>query len=385
MEQDKINDIVVHFIEGVATEKEIRLLEEWISLDVRHGEMLDRLQDRHEMAKQYARWKAIDVESSKLRMKKMLRPRSRKYFYASGIAAVLVLAFMLIYPTFFSFHEKTATAPAPDYIGAIVPGQPMATLTQSDGASVDLKNENFIVKSHPKPVTEDVSLQNTRAELEEIACNVITVPRGGEFHIVLEDSTEVWLNADSYLEYPESFSDENRRVKVSGEAYFKVHPEKNRPFYVYTSGQVVRVYGTEFGVNAYPEDNNVYTTLVEGKVGIFPEEMQSSMLFLSPDHQAVFSKSEENITVEPVNSRITTSWKDGMFVFEDQTLKQIMVQLSRWYDFEYEFADETVEQIQFKGRIHRYSKFADLLEILSKAGGVRFSSKDDRIMISKLR
>lgn len=383
MDSERMTDIVVRFIEGAATDKEKLILETWLEEDESHKAMIERLQDRHNLAEEYDRWEAIDVERPKLRMKKAVRPASRFVASVSTAAAAVLALLLILRPGDGSKPEDRSSVPVPDYIETIVPGQAMATLIQSDGSSVDLKNEDILVKSSPKPVQETVNSSNTREELETIACNVLNVPRGGEFHIVLEDSTEVWLNADSSLEYPESFSRAERRVKVSGEAYFKVHAEKDRPFYVSTAGQVVKVFGTEFGVNSYPEDTNVYTTLVSGKVGIFPEDLQSSMLFLSPNHQAVFSKAEDNIHVEPVNSKVVTSWKDGMFVFEDQTLKQIMIQLSRWYDFEYEFEDEDAEMIQFKGRIHRYGKFADLLEILEKAGGIRFSSKDNKILISK--
>lgn len=383
MNTEQISEIVVRYIEGAATDNELKVLEEWLARDERRKAMIERLQDRKNLADEYMRWDAVDVEGPRMRMKKASKPTGRPAVFISGIAAAALALVLLLRPALTSGTDETSPAPRPDYIESIVPGQPMATLTQSDGSSVDLKNEDILVKTSSKPAVSPDQGTNTREDLEAIACNVLSVPRGGEFHIVLEDSTEVWLNADSSLEYPESFSVDERRVSVSGEAYFKVHAEKDRPFYVCTEGQVVKVYGTEFGVNSYPEDNNVYTTLVSGKVGIFPEDLQSSMLFLSPDHQAIFSKTEESIQVEPVNSKIVTSWKDGMFVFEDQTLKQIMVQLSRWYDFDYEFADEEVGQIQFKGRIHRYSKFADLLEILEKAGGIHFASSDNKILISK--
>ena len=384
MDQDRIIDIIVKVLDRTATEKDKAYLDKWISQDPSHGELLDRLQERGYLAEQYAKWDAIDVQRPKLHMKKTVRPRSKAAAYAFGCAtAFLSLALLLVLRTP-GKDMKTPAAPEPGYIETIVPGQAMATLVQSDGASLDLKNEEFIWKTNPKQPSEKSLPGDSHPELETMACNILSVPRGGEFHIVLEDSTEVWLNADSSLEYPESFSADERRVKVNGEVYFKVHKDLSRPFYVTSAGQVVRVYGTEFSVSSYPEDSNVYTTLVSGKIGIFPESMSSSTLYLSPDHQAVFSKAEETITVDPVNSRIVTSWKDGMFVFEDQTLSQIMVQLSRWYDFKYEFADDEAPAIQFKGRIHRYSKFTDLLEILEKSGGIKFTARNDKIIISKI-
>ena len=177
-------------------------------------------------------------------------------------------------------------------------------------------------------------------EEDRIALNNLEIPRGGEFHIILEDSTEVWLNAESSLKYPEYFTESSREVEISGEAYFKVAKDAKRPFYVKSAGNRIKVYGTEFNISSYADEECVYTTLVKGSISLQPQNSNDAELFLTPGHQAIFAKADSSTSITTIKTDVITSWKDGMFVFEDKTLAQIMKSLARWYDFSYEFANE---------------------------------------------
>ena len=212
---------------------------------------------------------------------------------------------------------------------------------------------------------------------------MLTTPRGGEFKVTLEDGTEVWLNAESQLRYPAEFEGAERRVQVSGEAYFHVAKDAERPFYVETAGQVIRVTGTEFNVNAYADDSQVFTTLVSGGITTRLLSGNGGELVLTPGHQTVMQMGSNRISVRSVDTDIVTSWTRGKFVFENQTLEQMMRALSRWYDFEYEFADEQSRQTVFMGSMPRYGDFSEVLEILEKSGGLRFRQHGRMIIISK--
>ena len=198
----------------------------------------------------------------------------------------------------------------------------------------------------------------------------------------MEDSTEVWLNAESSLKYPEYFTDSSREVEISGEAYFKVAKDAKRPFYVKSAGNRIKVYGTEFNISSYADEECVYTTLVKGSISLQPQNSNDAELFLTPGHQAIFAKADCSTSITTIKTDVITSWKDGMFVFEDKTLAQIMKSLARWYDFSYEFANEKVANTVFMGRIPRYGKFGDVLEILEKSGNLRFAADGKRIIIS---
>ena len=209
----------------------------------------------------------------------------------------------------------------------------------------------------------------------------LVTPRGGEFRVTLEDGTEVWLNAQSRLIYPETFSETERRVQVEGEAYFRVARNEEKPFLVETDGQLIRVLGTEFNVRSYAEDTAVQTTLVHGSIAMQPIGAGEAQLLLTPGHQALFDKSAHDINVHSVDTEVVTSWKDGKFVFENQTLSQIMLTLSRWYDFDYEFLDEAAAKTVFMGRIPRYSDFDDVIAILEHSGGLSIKVKGKRVEV----
>jgi ferric-dicitrate binding protein FerR (iron transport regulator) len=198
----------------------------------------------------------------------------------------------------------------------------------------------------------------------------------------LEDSTEVWLNAASRLTYPESFDGQERRVSLEGEAYFKVAKDATKPFIVLSGSQEVRVYGTEFNVCAYSDEKDIRTTLVEGSISLRPINGNHSELMLTPGKQAIFDKSEETARVVSVDTEVITSWRTGVFVFEGQTMEQIIHALSRWYDFEYEFKDAATAQTIFMGSIPKYSSFDDVCDIFHKLGGVKLRQEGHKVIIT---
>ena len=171
-------------------------------------------------------------------------------------------------------------------------------------------------------------------------------------------------------------------MEVSGEAYFKVAKNAEKPFYVVSGGQEVRVYGTEFNVHAYQDEPTIFTTLVEGSISLKPVEGNRSELMLTPGNQAVFSRSDASARVRKVDTEVVTSWRSGVFVFENQNLEQIMRTLSRWYNFEYEFADQRVAQTEFMGSIPRYGNFSEVVDIFQKMGGIQLVQHGSRVVIS---
>ena len=382
MKTQEIIDLIARTVAGCATEAEQRQLDLWRAENPRNERLYRQIATRFADRAEYERWKSVDTKGPAERMAGRLKrekPHWRTILIPVLLGAAAGLALFFLLRTGIGNPSPSAMPSVPtDYIASIVPGHVQATLTDSDGESYELVSDRLPdAVSVAKPVAD-------RQASDRQALNNLSVPRGGEFHIILEDSTEVWLNAASSLQYPDVFGAEERSVAVTGEAFFKVAADE-RPFRVKSAGQVVQVFGTEFCVNAYPEDNNVYTTLVSGKIGIRPNDESSSILYLTPDHQSVFSKADETIEVNPVNAKVVTSWKDGMFVFENQTLAQIMVQLSRWYDFEYRFEDESAAAIQFKGRLPRYGKFGDVLDVLEASGRLSFRAEGKCILISKAK
>jgi len=208
---------------------------------------------------------------------------------------------------------------------------------------------------------------------EEIAYNTIRTPKGGQYKIILPDSSCVWLNAASFLKYPTNFGENNRTVELNGEAYFEISPDKHRPFLVKSSGQLTKVLGTQFNISAYSDEDVVKTTLVQGAVSVTQSseggnERNSKPTVLLPGEQSTMRKGKTSVAKVDINQYI--GWKRGVFYFDETKLTDAMKQLSRWYDVEVVYESE-VPDTYFYGEINRNKTLLTALAILQE-GGVSF-------------
>lgn len=249
-----------------------------------------------------------------------------------------------------------------------------AILTLANGRTIavdeytgeHVKEEGTVVRLQ-KGALQYENTEEAREEVFSPAFHTIFIPRGGEYQLTLSDGTVVWLNSDSRLRYPVSFSlSERRLILVEGEAFFDVAPDVERPFIVECSGQDVMVLGTQFNLSAYTEQAHIQTTLVSGSVRIHPEG--SDTLVLHPGQQAQLDKSSGTLSVREVDVSVITAWKDGFLVIEDQTLDQIMNTISRWYSLEYEIDADVPNDRIFRGIIPKYDIDGTIqkLEMISK-------------------
>lgn len=206
-------------------------------------------------------------------------------------------------------------------------------------------------------------------------------PHGGEFAMTLPDSTEVWLNAESSISYPTAFNPRLRKVAVTGEAYFKVRHSSSWPFEVEVEGQTARVLGTEFNINAY-DKANILTTLFSGSLAVSTTGGKQGFV-LSPGETANLNTSTATFASVDADTAAVRGWLHGRFVFENQPLGNIMRELSRWYDFSYRFTDRSLASTVFMGSVPRYGNFREVLAILEKSGGIRFTQKGKEVVIGK--
>lgn len=291
----------------------------------------------------------------------------------AAAAAVVILIVGALYITRGYWLESNhVTHPQLTAQTEIKPGSTQAILTLDDGRKISLGADEQANETAIQEATNEKS----------VTANCISTPRGGEFKVTLEDGTEVWLNAASRLRYPETFNGNERRVELDGEAYFKVAKNNMKPFYVVSGGQEVRVYGTEFNIHAYSDESKIYTTLVSGSISLRPITMQKSELMLTPGHQAVFDKTTSAASVHREDVEMVTGWRNGVFVFENQDMRQIMRTLSRWYNFDYEFTDQHVANVEFMGSVPRYGSFQEVVAIFDKVGGIRITQQGNKVIVS---
>lgn len=395
MEFEEISKLIAKFIMGTLDCDEQKCLQKWIEQDKGNQQLFEKLTNPQFIRGKISQWESMELpEPPRMEMKNeaSTRHKSRTSHFRYAAAAVFAVLLLVSGGLYLFRLDRKYQALKKEYtkehyLASIKPGATKATLTTQSGQTIVLGNDegsNTRALEAVKKTQGGNDGRNRKKEADRQALNNLEIPRGGEFHITLEDGTEVWLNAESSLKYPDHFEGDTREALLTGEAYFKVAKDaQGRPFVVKTAGQCVRVYGTEFNIFSYEEDKFVYTTLVNGCIALTRDNSQDSELILTPGHQAVFEKVDGETKVKPVATEVVTSWRNGMFVFEDQTLDQIMRQLSRWYNFTYSFTTEEAANTLFMGRMARSSKFGEVLEILEHSGHLKFDVKDSHIVISK--
>jgi len=182
---------------------------------------------------------------------------------------------------------------------------------------------------------------------------------GDKSSIVLPDSSRVWLNSGSKLTFNSDFKSGARNVTLEGEAFFMVLKDKKHPFRVKTADLDIEVLGTKFNVKAYPDENSVYTTLVEGSLEISSQYQNTR---IKPDQKLIFSKENNKMAVlELKDTSVDTEWKDGRLVFRNESLGELAPKLRRWFDVDIAFADERAKRRRFTGVLERES----ILEVIS--------------------
>ena len=219
-------------------------------------------------------------------------------------------------------------------------------------------------------------------EVEELFYHKRVVPRGGEYTVELNDGTRVRLNADSELRFPVKFVGNERKVFLKGEAYFEVERDTSRPFRVDVHGDaIIEVLGTEFNVNAYPENAEIFATLVLGKVRVADLQTDSTVVLL-PNQQAALSGA--GINVKEVNPEDFISWINGRFYFEKMPLEEILIQLGRWYDLQVFWANEELKSYEFTGAIWRDNTIRQTLDMIEKTTDVCFTVSGRTVTVNVL-
>lgn len=215
---------------------------------------------------------------------------------------------------------------------------------------------------------------------EDVVFNTMQVPVGGFYQLKLADGTKVWLNSQTQLRFPVAFAGEERKVYLTGEAYFEVARDSVYPFIVATDeGMEVKVYGTEFNIDTYRQ-GTIKTTLVNGKVGI-RVKVTGEEVKLLPNQMALFMVATQSVRVEDVDPYGAVAWKDGKFVFEDEPIEEIMERLSRWYDVKVFYANERIKKHTFTGIITRFADISDVLHLMEETAAVEFSVQGDVITV----
>lgn len=310
-----------------------------------------------------------------------------KVLWTKWIAAASVLLVLGLGLFFYKTNGPVSTQSI--YVNDINPGNNGATLTLANGEKISINEVNAgkIAQQSGVQISKTADGQiiylmsgeiGEQSRDGEIAYNELATTRGEQTQLRLPDGSVVFLNAASSLKFPASFARlKERKVELTGEAYFEVAKDKLRPFIVKNEKQEVKVLGTHFNVNAYQEEPAVKTTLLEGSIRL--SVMQDTRL-LKPGQQAAYTNNKLSIAEVDVDKAV--AWKNAKFVFEDENIESVMRKLARWYNVEV-FYQDNVSDRTFTGSISRYDKISKILDKISYIEAVKFKVEGRRITVMK--
>lgn len=345
---------------------------------------LFRLHCRVNAASKYGK---IDVEAARLSVMRQLSESRKKghwrLYVWRGVVAASVLVALALFSVWKAEDREIMQQNADRTIG----GQGAVTLVLGNGqefplsrdSSFELKVGNVNVQQHSGEGLYYVGETDSLLEETLVEYNAIRVPRGGEYMLTLSDGTKVWLNSVTDLRFPVAFPGKVRKVYLEGEAYFDVAHRDNQPFVVVTSNLEVKVYGTEFNVNTY-EAGRVKVVLVDGSVGVHVPALNREISVL-PNQLAEYAEGMKDVRISEVDPLGHTAWRNGEFVFYEESVEKIMERLARWYDIQVSYINDDVRKQTFSGIINRFERVEDVLRLIEEVAIVRFEIKGNTVLV----
>ncbi|OOQ56923.1 FecR family protein [Mucilaginibacter pedocola] len=376
MQRHEIHDLLKRYNTGTCTDFEKELVETWY-LQYEAADTKD-ITDEEREADLAAIWNALPVNQPKFgRIKLMYR-----------IAAAAVLLVFLSAGLYYATHRGPNQQEVIQTIARnLTPGSNKAILTLGDGKQVILtgaangqlasQNNIAVTKTADGQVTYLLGTDK-KANAGPVIYNTMATPMGGTYDLTLSDGTRVSLDAASSIRYPVSFNGNERKVEITGQAYFEVAHDSSKPFRVIAAGQTVEVLGTHFNVNAYGDENTTTTTLLEGSVKV-SNARQTALLV--PGQQAAVAKGNINIQVKQADTETALAWKNGQFRFKRADLQAVMRQFARWYKVEVVYEGD-VPEAAITGKVLRTANAEQVLKIVNNLG-IKFKTDGKKIVIMK--
>jgi hypothetical protein len=385
----------------------------WLKEDVGNGELYRALKGKKQV-------KPISLDKNKVFnnisdiLGLSIREKTsfcRKYQirYAVSFSAIVAVSLIAYFVFIYEPIPEKQTEYAMVEKNVFAPGSKKAYLLSSQGKTIDL-TESFELKSNDGTIISNksegiVSFQQREAEQheakqhgteqrgtdqreaeqkqkekqKEVEYHTIYVPKGGEYELALTDGSKVFLNSETKIVFPSRFEGDIRQIELTGEAYFEIKKDV-KPFIVKTTGIQIEVLGTSFNVNAYRDNESVNATLVKGcinvKVANNPEIFR-----IKPENNFSINKSSNEISIRKVNTEIYTAWVKGEFVFRNQPLSDIFIQLARWYDFEIEYENPAIQTLRFTGSAEKVRPLNYLLNQIQMVTDIKYRNEGGKIIL----
>ncbi len=386
---DKIAELIFKHLREELTEDELLELEQWRMESAENESLFQTLLDKENIQRMLkgfypdkeAAWNKLvkrvpELRSSPVRQMQWLRP----------VAAAVIVA-VICCGVYLYFHWQAKKIPVlagstGEFKNDVAPGTDKAILQLANGSTIVLDS------AHTGDLAEQGNVKLVKIDSGEIAYtpggqqpvvsyNTLSTPRGGQYRVILQDGTKVWLNAASSLRFPTAFTGKQRNVELTGEAYFEVEKNPGAPFRVSSGNAQVEVLGTHFNIMSYPDENFVSTTLLEGSVKM---SKGANSEIIKPGEQARLNNNSSSINViQDVDVDVIVAWKNGMTVFKNADLQTIMRTISRWYDVKVVY-EGNIPAKSLGGGIPRHTNLSEVLKVL-EAYQVHFKLEGKQITI----
>jgi len=375
---EHIVELLRKHLNGTLTNQETIDLQRWVNAKSENQELIDRLaQDDLLISDLHLYWDLWNDTEAKEREQRIFDKVAQKtmtqqalsskwlYKWIPYAAAIILISVTIFY--FVLKPQKIASTTIASTATDVLPGGNKATLTLADGRTINLSSgqSGIIVGKDITYLDGSSIVGNNKTTPSETL--VLKTPIGGNYKVILPDSSQVWLNANTTLIYPSRFSPIERIVQLEGEAYFQIQhlrsSGKNIPFKVMSNGQTVNVLGTEFNISAYAEEPEQKTTLVKGAVEIINHSSKSINRII-PGQQATLQGTETKINKVDVSKVV--AWKYGQFSFDDKPFDQIMREMARWYNLTIQY-EGNIPMDQFIGNAFKTDKLGTVLRFLESS------------------
>ena len=377
-EQDKhityIADLIIAELTGKIDDAGRNELENWKHETPEHLRLYNLYQSpdfiarKFEFIKEYSAIEAYQEFAGRVKWAKHRKRTLALYRYVAAVVLLFVLS-----GSFYFFHDTKDESIA--FVQKIQPGSCKAILTEPDGTKIDISDTTFLAFVQKSVMSRK---KGEEKEVVETLYHTITIPRGGEYDLLLSDGSRLRMNSESEIRVPVTFEKGQREVFMKGEIYFDIVRDSLAPFVVHTHQGDIRVLGTSFNVRDYQDENFLETTLVNGKVAF---EREGNYSYLKPGEQLRLNKEDGKTTVETVDVLLYCSWKDGRFVFEKQRLEVIMNTIARWYNINVFYESSSVKDILFTGNIKRYGDLEQVVSMLKLINKIDIKIKDRNVFV----
>ncbi len=376
MDKEKIENLIQKYDKGLCSEREKALLETWYA-EWNKDKVVDISDEAIKEDLSITRQKTLHTINQAAKSAR-LWPK-----FAAAAAVIITIGTGWFYLGKQGVKRDQQLAINVD----IDPGSIGATLTLANGKRIKLgaANNGKLAQEAGVTITKTAEGEliyevNNPIYGASDRINMLSTGNGETYRVRLPDKTEVWLNAASVLKYPASFAnDAQRKVELEGEAYFQVAKDKNHPFIVRTNTQQIKVFGTHFNVKGYANEP-IKTTLVEGSVQV---SNQFTSAMLKPGQQSILSV-KGNFVVGPSDEVLDLAWKNNEFMFESDSIEDVMKMVERWYNVEVVYVGEKSSE-KFGGGVSRFDKVSKVLELLERTGAVKFKIENKKIFVTSAR